>query len=55
LQSFNRRPRQIEICLFHTHIIPTKKGEVKMQTQQPERFASALYLPGLKSGVSREF
>lgn len=31
------------------------KAPCKPQTQEPDRFAVALYLPGLKAGVSRGF
>lgn len=42
-------------CVRFIPIVYYIEKDSHMQNQQPDSFAAALYLPGLKSGVSREF
>ena len=41
-------------CVRFIHTLYINLKEMQMQAQQPDSFAAALYLPGLKAGVSRE-
>lgn len=47
------KPKSVGALDFHSHNVLDLCERVKRLLQQPERFALAIYLSGLKAGVSR--